>query len=56
MSTSTPSDQDQSPETEDRPVDEPEPFFPDWDDTSDEDVQRDTYGESRLRELERTLR
>lgn len=45
-------DQNKPAEAVQRPADEPEPFWQDWEDTSDEDVKRDTFGPSRMRELE----
>jgi hypothetical protein len=33
--------------------DEPEEFWPAWENTSDEDLERDTYGPARQRELAR---
>lgn len=40
---------------ENRPLDDPQPFWQEWENTSDEDVARDTYGPARQHALERAL-
>jgi len=48
----SPQDENKLAEDVQRLHDDPEPFSQDWENTSDDDVKRDTFGPSRMRELE----